>query len=163
MINGSEVAVIGMAGRFPGAATIPQFWENLRNGTESIRFFSDEELLTAGVDPRLLEQPNYVKAKAYLEEADCFDAIFFGYSPREAEIMDPQHRVFLEAAYHALEDAGYASEKYKGAIGIYAGADTNTYLLNNLLSHPHLLASVGGLQLLISNEKTYAHPSLVQA
>src|SRR5437667_11575120 len=88
------VAIIGLAGRFPGAGSVEQFWQNIAAGVRSIRHFSDGELLAAGVDPALLQQPNYVKAGALIEDVEHFDAAFFGYPPREAEIMDPQHRLF---------------------------------------------------------------------
>jgi acyl transferase domain-containing protein/acyl carrier protein len=125
--TGLEIAVVGMAGRFPGADNIQQFWENLKNGVESISFFSDEELIEAGVDLRLLENPNYVKAKGVLENVEYFDSPFFGYAPVEAEIMDPQVRIFHECAWEALEDAAYVPGNYSGLIGIYAGALDNFY------------------------------------
>ena len=96
--NGLDIAIIGMAGRFPGAANVDEFWRNLKSGVESISFFSDEELLAAGVDPAVFNAPNYVKAGGALEGIDLFDASFFGFTPREAEIMDPQQRLFLECA-----------------------------------------------------------------
>lgn len=97
--NGLEIAIIGMAGRFPGAKNIEEFWQNLRNGVESITTFTNEELLAGGIDPDLLNDPNYVKAGAVLEDIELFDAEFFGFNPREAEIIDPQHRLFLECAW----------------------------------------------------------------
>ncbi|MCP4157182.1 MAG: amino acid adenylation domain-containing protein, partial [bacterium] len=120
--TGTEIAVIGMAGRFPGAKNITEFWENLKNGVESISFFSQEELAQAGIKRELLESPNYVKARGELEDSDCFDAAFFKYTPLEAEIMDPQIRVFHECAWEALENAGYEPGTYNGLIGLYAGA-----------------------------------------
>jgi 3-oxoacyl-(acyl-carrier-protein) synthase/acyl carrier protein len=125
MKTGLEVAVIGMAGRFPGAKNIHEFWDNLKNGIESIAFFSDDELLEAGVDPRLLENPNYVKGCGMLSDIEYFDAAFFGYTPREAEIMDPQVRIFHECTWTALEAAGYDPLSYRGLIGLYAGAAPN--------------------------------------
>lgn len=122
------IAIIGMAGRFPGAKNIDTFWNNLKNGLETISFFTDEELLAAGLPLTTLQNPNYVKARGYLEDTDCFDAAFFGYSPREAELMDPQHRLFLETTYHALEHAGYDSQRYTGWIGVFGGASDNHYL-----------------------------------
>ena len=104
---GLEVAVIGMAGRFPGSKDIHAFWENLKNGVESITFFSDEELEKAGIPPNLINNPNYIKASGVLENAEYFDAFFFGYIPNEAEIMNPEMRLFHECAWEALEDAGY--------------------------------------------------------
>jgi phthiocerol/phenolphthiocerol synthesis type-I polyketide synthase E len=131
-----DIAIIGMAGRFPGAANVDEFWENLRSGVESISFFSDEELIDAGVNPAVLSDPNYVKAAPILEDPEWFDASFFGYSPREAQFLDPQHRLFLECAWEAIEHAGYDAEAYPGAIGVYAGSAMNTYLLfSGLLPH----------------------------
>ncbi|GJD16865.1 polyketide synthase type I, putative [Rivularia sp. IAM M-261] len=128
--NGSEIAIIGLAGRFPGAKNINEFWNNLQNGIESISFLSDEELLEAGIDRELIYSPNYVKAHAVIEDAELFDASFFGFNPREAEITDPQHRIFLECAWEALESAGYKSGIEESLIGVFAGATSNGYLLN---------------------------------
>jgi amino acid adenylation domain-containing protein len=126
--TGLEIAVIGMAGRFPGAQGIEQFWENLKNGVESIHFYTDEELIEAGVDPGLLENPNYVRSGGgMLEGKEYFDASFFGYSVAEAELMDPQLRVFHECAWTALENAGYEPFSYSGLIGLYAGASFNFF------------------------------------
>ncbi|MFU2107363.1 amino acid adenylation domain-containing protein [Paenibacillus larvae] len=123
--NGLEIAVIGMACRFPGAKNIDEYWNNLVNGTESISFFSNEELREAGVDPELLNNPNYVKAKGFIEDIEYFDASFFHYSSREAEIMDPQIRLLLECSWEAMEHAGYTPNKYEEDIGFYAGASSN--------------------------------------
>ena len=130
--NGSEIAIIGMIGRFPGAASIEEFWRNLREGVESVTFFTDEELLASGIDSTSLSNPNYVKAGRYLEDIDMFDASFFGFSPREAEILDPQQRIFLECSWEALENAGYDPKTYDGLIGIYAGVSANSYIWNIL-------------------------------
>src|SRR6266480_3490707 len=137
------IAIIGMAGRFPRARDIAEFWRNLRDGAECVSFFSDEQLLAAGVDPAVVAHPRYVKAKAVLEDADMFDAGFFGYTPHEARAMDPQQRIFLECGWTALESAGYAGETVRGSIGVYAGASINTYLLSNLASHPEIFHFVG--------------------
>ncbi|HEU5132810.1 MAG TPA: polyketide synthase, partial [Pyrinomonadaceae bacterium] len=152
VLNG--IAIIGLAGRFPGARNVEEFWTNLRGGVESISFFSDEQLLEAGVEPSHLNDPRYVKAKAYIEDVDLFDAWLFGYSPREAEIMDPQQRLFMECAWEALETAGYDSEKFDGSIGVFAGVSMNTYL-QNLYSNPELLAAVGGFQTVLGNDKDF--------
>ena len=122
------VAIIGMAGRFPQAPNLKRFWENLCQGIESISFFSAEELEQAGIDPALVRHPNYVKAKAVVEDADRFDAGFFGFSPREAELTDPQIRMFLECAWEVLESAGWDPEKFPGMIGVYAGMSMSSYL-----------------------------------
>jgi acyl transferase domain-containing protein len=151
----TAIAIIGMAGRFPGARNLEQFWQNLRNGTESLRNFSDEELLAAGVDPRALENPAYVKAGTHLDDAALFDAGFFGVSPREAEVMDPQHRAFLECSWEALEDSGYDSDTYAGSIAVFAGSSMNTYATNNLLANADVLASAGGYQAMIGNDKDF--------
>ncbi|WP_037815989.1 beta-ketoacyl synthase N-terminal-like domain-containing protein, partial [Streptomyces sp. NRRL S-1022] len=116
------MAIIGMAGRFPGARDLTEFWENLRDGVESIVPLTDGQLVAAGVAPEVFRQPGYVKAGPRFEGADLFDAEFFGYTAREAEIMDPQHRLFLETAWQALENAGYDSAQYDGDIGVFGGA-----------------------------------------
>jgi len=152
--NGFEIAIIGLSCRFPGAKNAEAFWENLKNGVESITFFTDDELLAAGIDPALLDDPNYVRARGALEDVDLFDASFFGVSPREAEIIDPQQRVFLECAWEALEDAGYEPELYPGPIGVYAGVDKNLYLFN-IISSAEVAASVGGRRIVLGNEKDY--------
>jgi acyl transferase domain-containing protein/thioesterase domain-containing protein len=141
--EGSEIAIIGMALRLPGARTPEAFWHNLREGVESVVFLSDEELLAAGVRPALLREPDYVRACVPLDDFDKFDAAFFGFSPRDAAIMDPQHRVFLECAWEAVENAGYDPERYDGAVGVYGGCGMNAYLMYNLMSNPALMASAG--------------------
>src|SRR6185369_14550519 len=103
MSSGIEIAVIGMAGRFPGADDVEAFWRNLRDGVESIRFFTDAELLAAGVDPRRFRDSSYLPASGFLPGIENFDAEFFGFPPREALITDPQHRLFLECTWTALE------------------------------------------------------------
>lgn len=153
--TGMEVAVVGMAGRFPGAKNLDEFWRNLSEGRESVRFFSDEELLDKGLDPSLLHDPNYVKAEAVLDDVEQFDAAFFGFTPREAEMMDPQHRIFLEEAWKALEHAGYDSSKYAGRIGVFAGESPNSYLFSNLYPNRELLESAGVFQTLIGNDRDY--------
>ncbi len=149
------IAIIGMAGRFPGAKNIDEFWHNLREGIESISRFSDEELAASGIDKEVLNQPNYVKAGAILEDIEWFDAAFFGFNPREAATCDPQHRLFLECAWEALENAGYNSETYTGKIGTYAGTGWSSYLFNNLHSNREFVESVGGYQTLIGNDKDF--------
>ncbi|WP_262985838.1 polyketide synthase [Nostoc sp. 'Peltigera membranacea cyanobiont' 232] len=126
----SDIAIIGISGRFPGAENIDAFWQNLRDGVESISLFSDEEIEIH--DRSLLNQPNYVKVGATLPNIKDFDAEFFGYSTREAEIIDPQQRIFLECAWEALENAGYNPKTYEGSVGVYAGSSLSTYLINNV-------------------------------
>ncbi len=115
----SDVAIVGMAGRFPGASTVDAFWRNVRDGIESVTEYSDAELRAAGVDPDLLSDPNYVKAGLPLDGFDLFDASFFGFSPKDAAIADPQHRIFLEVAWEALENAGIDAERFQGSIGVF--------------------------------------------
>jgi acyl transferase domain-containing protein len=149
------IAIIGLAGRFPQAPNLEAFWQNLRDGREAVTFFSEEELLAAGVKPELIRDPNYVPARAMLEGAEQFDAAFFGYSAREAEIIDPQQRLFLECAWEALETAGYDSERYDGPIGVYGGLSTNSYLTNNLMANPEVQASMGDYQIMLGSDKDF--------
>lgn len=151
----SEVAVIGFAGRFPGARNINEFWANLRDGVESVSFFTKEELLGSGVDPDQLAAPEYVPAKAILEDVELFDAAFFDFSPREAEMLDPQHRVLLECAVEAFEHAGYYPESFKGRVGVYAGVSAGSYLNVNLSSHQELIERVGAYQVDIGNHAEF--------
>ncbi|MDM8557191.1 amino acid adenylation domain-containing protein [Candidatus Parabeggiatoa sp. HSG14] len=146
-----NIAIVGMAGRFPGAKDIETFWQNLCEGVESITFFSDEELLAEGIAPSVLNNPNYVKANSIVENIELFDATFFGYSPKEAEIMDPQQRLFLECAWEAIENAGYDMDRFKGRIGVYAGNGISSYLLNNIFPHTTLRETVDNYQLMIAN------------
>jgi acyl transferase domain-containing protein len=129
--------------RVPGADTPEAFWRNLRNGVESIRTFTLEELAAAGVTPEERADPNYVRAGVVLENLEMFDAEFFGLSPKEAAIMDPQHRHFLECAWEALERAGRPPQKFDGRIGVFAGCGMGAYFTQNLLGNPELVRSVG--------------------
>ncbi|MDP8242502.1 MAG: SDR family NAD(P)-dependent oxidoreductase [Candidatus Hinthialibacter antarcticus] len=153
--SSNKIAVIGMAGRFPGARDVYEFWRNLEQGVESVRFFSKEELLAAGEDPTLLDDPNYVAANGYLDGIEEFDAPFFGFTPREAEITDPQHRLFLECVWNALEDAGYDSSRFDGRIGVFGGAGPSSYLIHNLLARPDAIQNVDRFNLLMGNNKDY--------
>ncbi|MEN9567126.1 MAG: McyG protein, partial [Cyanobacteriota bacterium] len=161
-----DVAIIGMSCRFPGANNLDEFWSNLCNGVESISFFSDREVINAGVDKALLNNPNYVKASPILDDIESFDADFWGYSPKEAQLLDPQQRLFMECAWESLEDAGYDPFNYQGDISLYGGAATNTYLLNNIYPQRHQidrqddlqvlnLSSMGGFQVTTANDKDY--------
>jgi acyl transferase domain-containing protein len=139
----SAIAIIGMAGRFPGARSVDEFWRNLREGVESVVPQSDEELRAAGVPETLLTHPDYVKVAAPLPDMECFDGGFFGFNKLEADIMDPQHRHFLEVSWGALEHAGHVPSRFKGQIGLFAGSGHNAYMPYNLLTHPELVRSVG--------------------
>jgi acyl transferase domain-containing protein len=145
------IAVVGMAGRFPGAGNVDAFWRNLCAGVESIRFYSEEELREAGVSPELLADPAYVKANAALDGVELFDASIFGMNPGVAQITDPQQRVFLEVAWHALEHAGYDAGRFEGDISVFGGLSINTYLLENLATNRQLIESHGFLQAAIAN------------
>jgi non-ribosomal peptide synthase protein (TIGR01720 family) len=148
------IAVVGMAGRFPGAAGVDEFWSNLRAGVESIRRFAPEELREAGVDPRLFQDPNYIPARGAVDGIEWFDAAFFGVPPREAEITDPQHRMFLEVAWEALERAGVDPQRAPGRVGVYAGCGMNTYA-QTLNSFGRFAKSAGVLTALVGSDKDY--------
>ena len=148
------VAVIGIEGRFPGARTVEEYWDNLCAGRESITRFRDDEL-DHSVAPDLKANPAYVAARGILEDAVAFDAGFFGITPREAELMDPQQRVFLELAWSALERAGYDPKRVDGSVGVYAGMANNTYYLSNVLAHPEKVRRFGEFQTMLANEKDF--------
>jgi acyl transferase domain-containing protein len=150
-----DIAIIGMSGRFPGAGNLQEFWHNLRDGVESIRFFTDEEMRAFGVDATSLSDTTFIKAGAILNGVDQFDASFFGYPPREAALLDPQHRIFLECAWEALENAGYNSETFEGAVGVYAGMSLSTYLLYNLLGNPRCSTAEDHFQVMLGSDKDF--------
>ena len=152
--DGSEIAIIGLACRFPGAKDVDEFWRNLRDGVESITFLNDEEIEPSLVDPARVDHPNYVKAASMLDDVESFDASFFGITPREAEVMDPQQRVFLECAWAALEHSGYDPNIYKGAIGLFAGARTNTYLFN-LFCNRQLSETMDAFEIGLGNDLAF--------
>jgi thioester reductase-like protein len=150
------IAIIGMSGRFPGAKNLKEYWENLSNGVESTHFFTDEELLEEGVALSFLQDPAYIKAKPMIADVDMFDASFFGYTPKEAEILDPQQRIFLECAWEALESAGYIGDQaVKDRTAVFAGVGDTTYLLYHLLPNEELVNDVGFLTLKFTNDKDY--------
>jgi len=149
-----SIAVIGMQGRFPGARGITEFWENLRNGIESISSFSEADLQAAGIDPSYLSIPGYVNRGCVLDDIDQFDAGFFGYSARDAETMDPQQRIFLECAWESLEQAGYDPSTYPGMIGVFAGCDQSSYLYQ-IISNVDLSVYGYGGMMSIGNDKDY--------
>ena len=151
----SGVAIIGMACRFPGASSVGEFWSNLCRGVESVRFFSEVELRASGVDPAFLGRPTYVRAAPVLPEVDRFDAAFFGYSPREAELLDPQQRLFLEVAWEAFDDAGYHAESTPSVVGVFAGGGSvvTSYLLAHT-AHPDLPGQTASLPHL-GNDKDF--------
>ncbi|TNJ42066.1 type I polyketide synthase [Phaeobacter sp. B1627] len=142
-INPEDIAVVGMAVALPGAASVQEFWTNLRDGIESIDVLDHDGLLQAGEPAELINAPNYVPAAALLPGYDTFDAEFFGFSPKEAAILDPQHRKFLEVAWTAMEDAGHTPESLKGQVGVYAGCGMGSYFYFNICSNPDLVDDVG--------------------
>jgi len=150
------IAVVGMSGRFPGAGSTLELWRNLRDGVESITSFSAEELIASGADPALVRDPAYVRAKGVAEGVEMFEPAFFGFTPREAELMDPQHRVLLECAWEALEDAGVDPGRFPGRAAVYVGSGTSSYLLSNLLPNPEEMRRAGTLQVLILNDRDFA-------
>src|SRR5437660_5276903 len=148
----TALAIVGMSGRFPGASDVQSFWRNLVDGMISIQTFSEQQLLEAGLSPELIRHPQYVRAGTVLEGIKDFDASFFGFTPREAQCLDPQHRLFLECTWEALEQAGYPPDSYSGLIGVFAGSHTSDYLEQNLAPHQNLVDLVGKLQVSIGND-----------
>jgi len=148
MSNESElngVAIIGMSGRFPGAGNVNAFWQNLVNGVDSISRFSEGDLeFSVATDGEKNQNQKFVRARGVLENVDQFDAGFFNINPRDADLMDPQHRIFLECAWEALEAGGYSPVEYPGLIGVYAGCSFNTYLLYNLCRDRAFAANLAG-------------------
>lgn len=151
-----EIAIVGMSGRFPGARDIHQLWDNLQVGHCAIRPFDPAELAASGVDAATIADPYFVNAGAVMDEPDGFDAAFFGMSPREAELTDPQHRVFLECAWEALEHAGCDPDRFPGRIGVYGGVAPNTYFSQNISTDRSLLRRGGGYALMLATEREYA-------
>jgi len=149
------IAIVGVAGRFPGARDVAEFWRNLVGGADGITRFTDEQLAAAGYDPAMLRSdPGFVPARGVLDRPEWFDAAFFGIQPKEAEAIDPQHRVFMETAWHALEDAGCDPSRYPGLIGVFAGMSNNTYG-RFVYAKRELVEAVGELTAMLGNEKDY--------
>jgi non-ribosomal peptide synthase protein (TIGR01720 family) len=159
-LQGTEIAIIGAAGRFPGAANTAEFWRNLASAVESISFFSREELISEGISAELVADPGYVRARGVLRDAEWFDASFFGFAPRQAEVMDPQHRLFMECVWETLESAGYDPQRYSGSIGVYAGTTMSSYLLENLASNHGSRSAAGGFEAVIANDKDFLATSV---
>ena len=149
-----DVAVIGMSGRFPGADSVAELWELLKAGKESTTFFT-EATLDPSVPAEIRNHRDYVKARGIVEEVQGFDAAFFGITPKLAELMDPQQRIFLEIAWQVLEKTGYAAGNYEGPTGVFAGVRVNTYYANNVLPNPELIDNVGRFQVVTVNDKDY--------
>jgi acyl transferase domain-containing protein len=147
------VAIVGLAGRFPGAVDVEAYWRNLCAGRDCITRFSEEDLAREGLGAEQIADPALVRAGGTIEDYDRFDAEFFGFTPRIAEILDPQHRVFFECAWEALENAGVDPARFGAPIGVFAGAALNTYVLYHLVTNPKLIESVGLYPVCIANEK----------
>jgi len=150
--SATDIALVGVAGRFPGAADVTELWAGIRAGRSGITRFADAELLAAGVPRARLEDPDYVKAGAVIDGIDRFDADFFGFNPKEAQILDPQHRLFLEHCWHALEDAGCDPARFDGSVGVFGGSAISTYMINNL-APAGIGAAVGELAVGLANDK----------
>ncbi|MBO9512769.1 MAG: amino acid adenylation domain-containing protein [Variovorax sp.] len=148
------IAIVGMAGRFPGANSIEQFWDNLCEGRDSISFF-DDATLDPAVGAALRANPNYVRARGLIDDVEWFDAAFFGINPKEALLMDPQQRLFLELCWECMERAGYTPDQCPGSVGIYAGMNNATYFLNHVQKQPELVNEFGPFQVMLANEKDY--------
>ncbi|WP_051772303.1 type I polyketide synthase [Saccharothrix sp. NRRL B-16314] len=151
-VPGTDIAIVGMSGRFPGAADVAGLWRTIRGGASGITRFTDEELKAAGVPAELLDDPGYVKAGGVLDGIELFDAGFFGVTPKEAQILDPQHRLFMEHSWEALEDAAVDPTRFDGAIGVIAGSAWSSYLQNNL-SPSGVAASMGEMAVGLANDK----------
>ncbi len=154
-MNDLDVAIIGMAGRFPGADNVERLWENLCNDVESVTFFDDAQLTESGVSPAVWQNPSYVKASAVLDDIESFDPFFFGYSPAEAAMMDPQHRLFMECAWEAMENAGYNGRDYEGLVGVFGGTGMNTYVHNRLSQQKGLMQAGGGYHVMVASDKDF--------
>ncbi|HEY6794444.1 MAG TPA: beta-ketoacyl synthase N-terminal-like domain-containing protein [Kineosporiaceae bacterium] len=151
--TGLEIAIVGMAGRFPGAESVGQFWESVLDGGERISSFTADDAIAAGVAPDEARHPDYRHVHGVLDGVEYFDNVLFGYTPRDAALLDPQQRVFLECAWAAMEDAGYAPRTGGAPVGVYASASQNTYLLTHLLRSPEALANTSPQELLLATEK----------
>lgn len=149
-----DVAIIGMAGRFPGANTVDELWQALLKGKETIKFFKDEEM-DSSLPTTTLRDPNYVKARGIIDDVDRFDTAVFGINPVLATIMDPQQRIFLEICRDVLEQTGYLGTKSELSVGVYASTGNNTYFINNVQHHPEEIAKIGEFQATLANEKDY--------
>ena len=154
VLEHDAIAIIGVAARVPGADDLDTFWENLRSGQESIRFFSETELQDAGVEPELIASPNYIRGTGVLSNITDFDAEFFSFTPAEAKFIDPQQRVFLETAWQALENAGYADPK-QTSVGVFAGVGHNDYLVRNVVPYVARHQDTSVFQLILANDKDF--------
>lgn len=153
--SNNDIAIIGMSCRVSGANTTEEFWDIISKGEEKITFMTEDDLKANGIEKERYSQPDYIPARGMLSGIDLFDNEFFRISPKEAELLDPQHRLFLETAWEALENSGYESSKYDGRIGVYSSSAWNSYLLFNLATDEHLLKSEAGHMALLGNDKDH--------
>ena len=149
-----KIAIIGMDCRLPGAGNVGEYWKNLVNGLETLSTFTDEELIASGVDPAVFRQPNYIRNRGIIGGAEFFDAEFFGFTPRDAELLDPQQRIFLECAWHALEDAGVDPYNTRERIGVFGGTGTPLHLIETM-ENPWVRKNASGASIVTSNDKDY--------
>ena len=154
-LGSSDIAIIGMSGRFPGAPSVAAFWKNLREGVESITFFSPAELEAEGIPASWLRDARYIRAAAVLGDVAQFDAPFFGFTPQEAALTDPQHRIFLEICWEALEQAGHIDDGEDTAVAVFAGVGLSTYLMNHLLVGRDIANSTSYHQYVLGNDKDF--------
>ena len=151
----TDIAIVGMSCRFPDADSINAYWENLKEGKQSIKPLSEEELGLSGISETIYNQDNYVRAASYIRDIEYFDAGFFKYSPREAALLDPQQRIMLELSYEALEAAGYNGEYDTQNVGVFMGSGYNQYLLKNILKGRSIVDNSEEFFIQTSNDKDY--------
>jgi amino acid adenylation domain-containing protein len=151
------IAIIAMSGRFPGAADVESFWQNLCDGCESITRFEPVDL-DPGIPLELRDDPAYVRARGVIDGVELFDAAFFGIGPREAELMDPQQRLFLELCWECMERAGHVPDAQRGPVGVFGGMNNATYFQHHVSAHPELVEKLGAFQVMLQNEKDFITP-----
>ena len=154
-LQGTEIAIVGNVRPLSRRRKHDGVLAEPCQGVESISFFSSDELRSEGISGDLISNPAYVRARGVVRNADWFDASFFGFAPRQAEVMDPQHRLFMECVWEALEATGYDPERYQGRLGIYAGTTMSSYLVENLASNRESAGSAGGFEVVMANDKDY--------
>ncbi|MGE7625287.1 type I polyketide synthase [Viridibacillus sp. NPDC096237] len=154
-VEATDIAIIGMSGKFPGAKNIAEFWANMKNGIDSRQEFRDDDLKKNGIGEEQINHPEYKKVGMILDEIEKFDAEFFNFTPYEAKVTDPQHRIFLECVWEALEEAGYAPSKYQGKIGLFGSTSMSSYLINNIIPNEKIDSEGVNYPILIGNDKDF--------
>lgn len=160
--NSTAIAIIGISCRFPQAKTPDAFWQNLRDGVECVTEFSKEDLVSSGIDPSIINYPSYINNGIILEDLELFDASFFGFSTREAEVLDPQHRIFLECAWEAMENAGYDANSCKGSLGVYGGVDLSSYEIRNIYANEDAVKTISRAAIKLGNDKDHLTSRVAQ-